>query len=117
MDIQDYPELKEALAALINVHHDSLGKFEARSLDAFKRSELEAAYLIDICQGELQAVLMDGDIAAELAESMKIRGTTDELNVTGSRIILNQIDKIAQLMGPYLREIERSNNEKDRINE
>jgi hypothetical protein len=117
MNINDYPELKEALALAINVHHDRLEHFNMCSLDVFKRTELIDAYIKDACQGELEAVLLDADIHAELGQAIKSHGSIDISNVTVDSSFRARINEIAQSMGPYLRELERVSNTQDRINE
>jgi len=110
MDIQDYPELKEALAALINVHHDSLEDFFVCHLPPMDRETLRMAYIHDADVEEIKSAINGDQIAKEIKRGI----------VTGIAIqdaLFEKINKIAKLMGPTLREIERSNNQKDRIDE
>jgi len=109
-DIADYPELKEALAEVINVPYDNLQSFNTCTLDVFKRDSLIAAYKLDADEDEIESVL---DIES-IAKVVK-KGLSADIAVNDS--ILERIYDIAQEMEPYLRELERVNNEKDRINE
>ena len=58
MDIQDYPELKETLAEVINVSYDDLQSFNVCSLDLFKRNSLIEAYKLDADEDEIESALI-----------------------------------------------------------
>lgn len=110
MNIQDYPELIEILAEVINVPYDDLRSFNTCTLDLFKRDSLIEAYKLDAGEDEIESAL---DIES-IAKAVK-RGFSAGVAVNDS--LLERIYDIAQEMEPYLRELERVNNSPDRINE
>jgi len=110
MDIQDYPNLKQVLADVINAPHDGLEHFNICCLPPLDREALKLAYIKDADEDEIQSVINTADIAKEVK-----RGVSADIAM--QNFIFEKIYDIAQLMGPYLREIERSNNQEDRINE
>lgn len=110
MDINDYPELKEALVLAINVHHNSLQHFHVCSLPPLEREMLKLAYIRDADVSEIDSAINGEWIAKELK-----RGISADIAMQDA--LFEKIYDIAQLMGPYLRELERVNNGEDRVNE
>ena len=110
MNINDYPELKEALAVAINVHHDSLDSFHVCSLPPLDREMLKLAYFHDADEEEIESAINGEWIAKEMK-----RGISADIAMQDA--LFEKIYDVAQLMGPYLRELERSNNQEDRIDE
>ena len=109
-DIADYPELKQELAEIIYVSYDDLQSFNTCMLDVFKRTRLIDAYKMDADEDEIISILDIEGIAQDV-----LLGRLPNAGIEKS--ILERIYDIAQEMEPYLRELERVNNEKDRINE
>lgn len=110
MNINDYPELKEVLAAVINVHHDSLQHFQVCTLPQMDREALRIAYIHDAEAEEIESAIDSEWIAKEVK-----RGVSADIAMQDA--LFEKIYDIAQEMGPYLREIEQSNNTQDRIDE
>lgn len=113
INIEDYPKLSKALSEVIDVPSDKLETFDVFRVYKTEISWLLEEYHSDTDGDERFSVLSDADVLSDIAENTKghlLHGIVD-------RCYLKRIYEIAQEMGPIMEEIERVNNEEDRINE
>jgi len=103
-DITLYPQLHDVLVDVINVHWTNLKNFRVFLLPPTDRQNLIDAYKQDAEVGEIEALLLDNDIHAEIAKGLK-DGIDSSIAV--DNILKNRIFDIAQEMGPSLERIER----------
>lgn len=103
IDITDYPELSKALVDAINVPSDQLQRFNTAKISQFDRDFLLDAFKIDADEGEMMALLIDGNVYEEIIAGSKHKIAAD---ISVNRCYMERIYDIAQEMGPILEQIE-----------